>query len=283
MEAPPAGSVNKDFRLTEQGETIAQKYANPGTAAHNLELLLACTTGTSLAFPTTTTEEPPFKDIYQRLTAKSSEVYRSLLLEERFMDFYNYATPVDVLEHSAIGSRPARRTGKRTLADLRAIPWVFSWYQSRFYLPGWFGVGSALDELRKEAPSDFEKLKSNLNSWPLLKYVLTNVETSLASADLKIMTSYADLVPDPAVKEQFMKIISDEFALTSDCLSDLFGIGYKDRRPRMTKTLALREEALRILHKEQIELIKHGALTVMQMTQSPRRQYFRVCSFQSTQ
>ena len=172
------------------------------------------------------------------------------------MDFYNFATPVDALEHSAIGSRPARRTGKRTLGDLRAIPWVFSWYQSRFYLPGWFGVGTALQNLETHNPEGFEALQTKLNTWPLLKYVLTNVETSLASADSKIMSDYASLVPNSAVREKFMGIISEEMALTAEYLNKVFGKAYNERRPRMTKTLALREEALRVLHAEQIDLIK---------------------------
>ena len=256
MEALPSGCVNRDFRLTEQGETIAQKYSNRATAAHNLELLLACTTGTSLANPKPDDSEPEFKDIYEQLTHDSSEKYRGLLTTKQFMDFYNFATPVDALEHSAIGSRPARRTGKRTLGDLRAIPWVFSWYQSRFYLPGWFGVGTALQNLETHNPEGFEALQTKLNTWPLLKYVLTNVETSLASADSKIMSDYASLVPNSAVREKFMGIISEEMALTAEYLNKVFGKAYNERRPRMTKTLALREEALRVLHAEQIDLIK---------------------------
>ena len=120
------------------------------TANFNLELLLAGTAGTSLR-PVSADAGKVSEGLtgaVNSLVATSRRVYEGFLKEPAFMEFYSQATPIDVLEQSSIGSRPARRTGQRTLADLRAIPWVFSWNQARFYLPGWFGVGSALDHLR---------------------------------------------------------------------------------------------------------------------------------------
>src|SRR6202012_943660 len=134
--------------------------------------------------------------------------YRRLLDEENFITFYRQATPIDALEHSRIGSRPSRRTGKPSLADLRAIPWVFSWNQSRFYVPGWFGAGSGLNALTE---SELGEIKEQIRSSPFLYYVLTNIESSIASTDLELMQAYAALVEDTALRERFMKIIVDEW------------------------------------------------------------------------
>jgi len=172
------------------------------------------------------------------------------------MSYYAEATPIDALETSRIGSRPARRTGQRTLADLRAIPWVFSWNQSRHYLPGWFGVGSALKKLAEDRPGDLEHLSTSLKSSPFLYYVLTNVETNLASADREMVCLYAGLVTDPAAREALLGVILDEFDTTREMLAQVFGGSLEARRPRMLKTLALRDAALRALHLHQTDLLR---------------------------
>ena len=172
------------------------------------------------------------------------------------MAFYSQATPIDALEQSSIGSRPARRTGQRTLTDLRAIPWVFSWNQARFYLPGWFGVGSALDHLRATDSAGYEELSASLSGgWPFLRYVLMNVETNLASADRAIMAQYAELVGDETVRRNYLNRIMAEFDLTHSMLTECFGRSTMSRRPRAAKTLALRADALLVLHHQQIELL----------------------------
>jgi phosphoenolpyruvate carboxylase len=258
LDALPAGTVNGDLRLTEQGETIAQKYANGVTANFNLELLLAGTAATSLR-PATGAAAPvpePTAAAMDLLVGASREAYEGLLQADGFMEFYSQATPIDALELSSIGSRPSRRTGRRTLADLRAIPWVFSWNQARFYLPGWFGVGHALNHLRQADAAAFENLKDCLRGgWPFLRYVLMNVETNLASTDERIMADYAGLVPDVEVRTRFLNRIMGEIALTREMLAVCFDRPTMNRRPRAAKTLALRADALRILHREQIELL----------------------------
>ena len=258
LDALPPGTVKGDLRLTEQGETIAQKYANGATANFNLELLLAGTAGTSLR--PTPADGGRVSDglaaAVDSLVATSRQVYEGFLKEPDFMEFYSQATPIDVLEQSSIGSRPARRTGQRTLADLRAIPWVFSWNQARFYLPGWFGVGSALNRLRATDAGGYEKVKASLNGgWAFLRYVLMNVETNLASADRNIMALYAALVSNERVRGSFLDRIMAEFDLTHAMLTDCFGRSTMARRPRAAKTLALRADALLVLHHQQIELL----------------------------
>ena len=253
LEALPHGSLTGHLRLTEQGETIAQKYANLSTATHNLELLLAGVTANSARHLKPDAADERLEPIMARLSAASRVAYRGLLDAPDFMTFYRQATPIDALEHSRIGSRPSRRTGNPTLADLRAIPWVFSWSQSRFYVPGWFGVGSGLAAL---AEGERELLANQFRQWPFVRYVFTNVESSLASADWELMQRYGELVGDEGLRERFLKQIQMEWELTHRMLEQLHPKRMDQRRPRMLRTLELRSEALRVLHLQQIELLK---------------------------
>ncbi len=256
LGALPPGSIQGDLRLTEQGETIAQKYANLATATYNLEILLAGATGFSLGEAASTAPSEELHQIGELLANASCEKYVSLIQAPDFMTFYSEATPIDALETSSIGSRPSRRTGQRTLDDLRAIPWVFSWNQCRYYLPGWFGVGSGLEALLAAKIMPIEQLREKLKKTPLTYYALTNVETNLASCDRDIMRSYADLVKDASVRDRLFGLIIEEFDKTQAMMSEIFGGSLESRRPRMIKTLHLRAHALRILHQQQIELLK---------------------------
>jgi phosphoenolpyruvate carboxylase len=257
LDALPAGTIQGDFRLTEQGETIAQKYANLPTAAFNLELMLAGVAAVSIEQATGCYQQRPASDdIWELLARESTGEYSAFVHADGFSDFYSHATPIDALEVTRIGSRPARRTGRRTLADLRAIPWVFSWNQSRYYLPGWYGVGSGLEALAKNHPEAFAEIREHPRARPLLYYVLTNVETNLASADLGIMAAYADLVPDRALRDAFFTRIATEFERTRAMLDDLFQGKVEKRRPRMLNTLQRRAQALGVLHRRQIALLR---------------------------
>lgn len=252
----PLGSLTGSFRLTEQGEVIAQKYGNPATALYNLELLLAGVAATTVR----QTIEPVLDDrmfaIVDRLSKASCAAYRELLLAEGFMEYWSQATPIDALERTTFGSRPARRTGQRTLEDLRAIPWVFSWNQARHYLPGWYGTGTALARLAEDEPEAIASLTAHIREWPFLRYVLYNIENSLASADLNLMRDYAALVEDAAVREAFYARIADEYRLTEKMLNQVLGGARETRRPRMMKTLRTREVPLLRLHQSQIALLR---------------------------
>ncbi len=258
MAALPYGAMSGGFRMTEQGETIAEKYANLASATYNLELLLAgaaVTTAHHRHLPAIT---DPCEAIMARLGASSQAAYQKLLQTDGFIEFYRQATPIDALENSRIGSRPARRTGKKgfSISDLRAIPWVFSWTQARYYLPGWFGVGSALETFKHDDPAGFAAFKQALPASTFLSYVLTNVETNLASANLELMRDYAALVENVALRDQFKALIFAEFERTRVLLAELFDGEMRDRRPRMAKTLDIREAPLRVLHQQQIALLR---------------------------
>jgi len=255
LEALPPASLASGLRMTEQGETIAQKYANLISAVYNLELLFAGAGARSLR--SSKDDDPRQDSILSALSETSRVAYRKLVDTDGFLAFYGQATPIDVIEASRIGSRPARRTGQRTLNDLRAIPWVFSWSQSRFHLTGWFGVGSALGRLKTESPEDWMHLRTELRGMPLLRYVLANVETSIATVDEEVWPLYANLVEDAALRDKFLSMVREEFVLTRSLLEEVFGGTFQERRMRMSRSLDLRSEALRRLHQHQVGLVKH--------------------------
>src|SRR5262249_13791078 len=134
--------------------------------------------------------------------------------------------------------------------------WVFSWAQARFYLSGWYGIGTALEQLRTKTPDDYAFIKANASVFPFLPYVLQNAETSLSSSDLGVMSEYAKLVDDVAVRDRILGIIRDEYLRSEHMLSDFFGGSRDSRRPRLVKTLAMRAHGLARLHAHQIRLVR---------------------------
>ena len=202
------------------------------SAVFNIELLMASASSTTARHHDAVKSCDVLVPTLDKLATWSRDAYRALLHEPDFMKFYRTATPIDALENARIGSRPARRTGQATLEDLRAIPWVFSWTQSRFYLPGWFGAGSALARLQKEEPAAWNQLMAQVSTHPFLRYVLANVESSIVSANEQWMVRYAALVPDVEVRERFLKIILDEFHRTRDALENPLRRQIRDPPPK---------------------------------------------------
>lgn len=255
MRALPPGSVQGPIRITEQGETISQKYANRITAEHHLELLLAGTAAATMRGAAGDGPGHPLEPTMDALAASSRDAYTGLLEADGFMSFFRTATPIDILEQSSIGSRPARRTGQATIADLRAIPWVFSWSQSRYLLSGWFGLGTALRCLAERDPDAYAALRSAVFDWAPLHYLISNAATSVATADTGIMSWYAELVEERSVGERFLGAITEEWTRTSEMLEDIYGGPLDLRRRNIARTVELRTPALRPLHRRQIELL----------------------------
>ncbi|MCC6548420.1 phosphoenolpyruvate carboxylase [Candidatus Sumerlaeota bacterium] len=256
LEALPHGSLTGNFRMTEQGETISQKYANAITATYNLELLLAGVTATTLLHSRPMEEDGDLVAAMESLAETSKDAYVKLIHSEDFLTYWSEATPIDALEASSIGSRPVRRTGKRSFDDLRAIPWVFSWNQSRHYLPGWYGVGTALENLRAKDRARFTLICENISHWPILRNAMYNVETSLASASLKWMAEYASLVKSRTIRAHFLSLIEEEYHRTERMINTVFRAPRDKRRPRMMKTLRMRDAGLQRLHECQIETLR---------------------------
>ena len=179
LKSLPPYSLCGKLRLTEQGETIERKYANKVNAAFNIELL------TSGALRNTLLNTHPYDqelfDLVGFMAHKSFESYNALTRHPSFIRFFEQATPIDVIETSKIGSRPSRRTNQRTLTDLRAIPWVFSWTQSRVNITSWYGVGSTLLLLKEQYPEKYTLLQRLLISHPLLRYIFNQCRFGFSS------------------------------------------------------------------------------------------------------
>jgi phosphoenolpyruvate carboxylase len=258
VRAQPPGAIDGEFRLTEQGETISQKYANLVTAAYNLELLTAGAVNGTLRGRRDDGQEHALAPVMDRLARDSRARYRALLETEGFMAFYAQATPIDVIEASRIGSRPARRTGRRTLEDLRAIPWVFAWSQSRFLVSAWFGIGTALQTLREDDPEAFDHLaeRKRATDWPFLHYLFSNAATAWATADPDVMARYAGLVEDEATRARVFDLIREEYERTRDGLEAIYQGPLAETRPRVHRVLSLRAPALVPIHDRQIRLLR---------------------------
>jgi phosphoenolpyruvate carboxylase len=257
VKSMPRGALGGDLRLTEQGETIAQKYANRIQAAYHLELLLAGTARATLIDQQSAGPPHPLEPAMDWLARQSRQVYTALLTSEGFLTFFRQTTPIDVIEQSRIGSRPSRRTGQHTLADLRAIPWVFSWGQARYYLSGWYGVGSALEALQAHDAQAFDMLPQHLLTWAPLHYIISNAATSIAAVDLEIVQQYAALVTDEALRERFMSRILEEYNRTQHMIEALYGGPLAERRPNVHGLMQTRRDGLRVLHQQQLSMLRH--------------------------
>ena len=256
LEALPQGSLTGKMRVTEQGEVIAQKYANRVTATFQLERLLAGVTRTTLLHsvrPQGDTHE--LESIWPRVVEISFKTYRKLVETDGFVTFFRQATPIDAIEQTQLGSRPSHRSGAGTLDDLRAIPWVFSWSQARFHLPGWYGVGTALDWLRRERIDDWKQLREQVRVWPFLSYLLHNAEASLMMAHPGLMRLYASLVEDEALSARLFETIFEEYKLSESVIEELLG-NSATRRSRLALAVRLRRGALDQLHQEQVRLLR---------------------------
>jgi phosphoenolpyruvate carboxylase len=242
--------------LTEQGEVIGQKYGTAATAAYNLELLLAGTARSSLSSVSVSDEDPQMGEVFDLLAEASMKSYRAFVEEPGMIQFFRQATPIDVVERSTIGSRPSQRTGQAGWANLRAIPWVFSWSQARFFLPGWYGAGSALVRLEKENAKLFRVLKGKVTEWPFARYVFNNLESGFASADLEVGHWYGDLVEDEKCRSRIFGMIESEFEAVKEGLAQLFPDSLAKRRPRFRFTVERRVRPLRALHRWQVNLLQ---------------------------
>ncbi len=256
IDALPQGSIQGEMRVTEQGESITQKYANHITAVNNLELLTAGVTQNTFLHDVAVRSEAAQAKVMDRLAEFSREAYQDLIRTPRFIEFFRQATPIDVIEASRIGSRPSRRTGAASLEDLRAIPWVFAWSQARFYLSGWYGVGSALARLKEEDPKGFEIIRKNYDDWPPLRYMLKNASTSVLASNRSMMKLYGGLVTDKKLRGLFLNRILAEHNLARKMLDELSGSKLSEGRPRLRKVIALRESAIDLLHEQQVALLK---------------------------
>ncbi|MGC3976930.1 MAG: phosphoenolpyruvate carboxylase [Paludibacteraceae bacterium] len=255
LRALPPGSVNGNMRLTEQGETIERKYANNFNAVYNIELLAAGTLSATLLHKNKEATQHELSSELNYLANKSMVEYKKLTQLPGFIRFYEKATPIDAIEQSKIGSRPSRRTGTRSLSDLRAIPWVFSWSQCRFNITSWYGVGITLEEMYEKEPAKFERLRKFAEADPFVRYVLTNIDSSLAASDDTIFKQYATLASDVPESADFIKLMTEELLRTRKMIDVLLDIPIEKRRKNHYYSTLLRSEAMDPLHMLQVDLL----------------------------
>jgi phosphoenolpyruvate carboxylase len=219
--AQPAGTIEGRIKITEQGEVIASKYSLPDLAIYNLETITTAVIQASLLGSGFDSIDP-WNKIMENLSARSRQVYRSLIYEQPdFLDFFYSVTPIEEIGQLQIASRPSRRQSTvRDLTSLRAIPWVFSWTQSRFLLPAWYGVGTALQEFVERDPTkNLELLRYFYRKWNFFRMVISKVEMTLAKVDLQIAAHYIHELSQPEDIERFERVfeqIAQEYYLTRD-------------------------------------------------------------------
>ena len=212
--AQPRGAVNGQIRITEQGEVIWAKYANPEIGQRNLEALIAATLEATLLNTEAPSEDTAaYHETMEELSATAYRVYRALVYETPgFTQFFREATPITEMADLNIGSRPTSRKASGRIEDLRAIPWVFSWSLTRIMLPGWYGFGSAVESyLAHDGERRLAQLQEMHRRWPFLQALLSNMDMLLAKSDMGIASRYADLVPDRELRERIFGAIQTEW------------------------------------------------------------------------
>lgn len=266
--AQPPGTVRGQIRLTEQGEVIASKYANPEIGRRNLETLVAATLEATLLQPTKTAPAT-FHAVAEALSASSTTAYRQLVYGTAgFTDYFFAATPLKELAQLNIGSRPASRKALEQIEDLRAIPWGFSWGQCRLTLPGWYGFGSAVAEFLTGDHATTVGRKARLaqlqhmyKAWPFFRTLLSNIDMVLAKSDLALGSRYAELVPDKRLRKKIFAAIEAEWQLTVDALVQITGEKHRlAANPGLARSIRHRFPYIDPLHHLQLELIRRYRL-----------------------
>ena len=256
LESMPEKTVSGTLKITVQGESVAQLFGNPMTAKYNLNALSSGVARHVIKNQISTEKIKYPLDAMAFLAQKSFEHYRKLIETPGFINFYSKATCIDVLEKSKIGSRPARRTGTRTLNDLRAIPWVFSWNLSRITLTGWYGLGEALKSLKTEQPRMYADLKQAVDHWPFLKYLLIQTETNLILSNLEMMKQYAALDENEEEREVFLLKLMTDHQNGFEMIAELFDEPASKRRNNQYDNLKWRNDKLFILHQLHLKYLQ---------------------------
>jgi phosphoenolpyruvate carboxylase len=254
IRAQPTGTVQGRIRITEQGEVIAAKYGTREGAVANLEAIASATLLASLEKPAASDAETQrFAEAMHTLSQTAFRNYRSLVYEtEGFKTFFRQMTPLTEIAQLKIGSRPASRTQSDRIEDLRAIPWVFSWAQARVMLPGWYGVGEALQSF-----PDQGLLREMLAAWPFLRATLDNLEMVLAKSDMEIAARYTRLIEDPALADRIFSRIRSAWTATHDCLLTLTEQSrLLEKNPLLDASIRLRLPYIEPLNLLQVELLK---------------------------
>ncbi len=257
--AQPVGDFSGEIRITEQGEVLNWKYADPVLAEWNLEIMIA----SCLEALTRTRGPAPGTDqrwapAMEQMSADAFAFYRRNIAESsEVIEYFEQATPVNELEHARIGSRPPRRAQGRRLEDLRAIPWVFGWMQSRHAVPAWFGVGHALERFALQDSANESLLCEMMRSFPLFSDLIRNVELAMSKADLTIARLYAELVPNVDLRERIWRMLVEEFERTRRMVLSVTDQGeLLNGNPVLARSIRLRNPYVDPMSLVQVELLR---------------------------
>jgi phosphoenolpyruvate carboxylase len=256
--AQPPGAVQGSIRLTEQGEVIAAKYSNADVGRRNLEVLASATLEATL-LPAEGAQRTEYTEAIEELSWYAHQAYRRLVYETDGFDRYFWeSTVIAEIAHLNIGSRPASRGNSTRLADLRAIPWVFSWAQCRLMLPGWYGFGSAVTTwLAAHTRGGMARLQEMYREWPFFQMILSNMEMVLAKADIATASRYAELVEDRKLAQTIFELLRAEWRRTIDALLKITAQAtILERNPLLARSIRYRFPYLDPLNHIQIELLK---------------------------
>ncbi|MEN9261107.1 MAG: phosphoenolpyruvate carboxylase, partial [Thermostichus sp. HHBFW_bins_43] len=276
--AQPGRSVGGRIKITEQGEVLASKYSLQDLAIFNLETVTSAVIQASLlrTYPNDLHE---WSRLMESLADRSRQVYRGLVYEqEGFVEFFHEVTPIEAISQLQISSRPARRSGnQKDIGSLRAIPWVFSWTQSRFLLPAWYGVGTALQEYVAKGEHNLKHLQHLYREWPFFRMVISKVEMTLAKVDLQIARHYVREMSSPERLERALELferIADEMYRTREMVLQITGHSeLLDNDPYLKRSVQLRNRSIVPLGFIQVSLLKR--LRENQGSRTSRTRYSR--------
>ena len=255
MLALPPETATGEIKFTEQGEAIAEKFANPRIAERELEQMLDAQVRARLRAlqDDTPTVKPKWEAAMEAAGEGARGVYRDLLETEGFVEFFETATPIRVIEDLNMGSRPASRSGERTIEDLRAIPWVFSWTQSRAILPGWYSSASGLDAYLDDG-GDLDTLREMYEAWPFFRTTIDHIGLSLARTEPEIAAEYAQLAPEE-LHEEFFPRIEAEYERAVELVREISGSEELIARDWLVQSLDRRNPYVDPLNLLQVDLL----------------------------
>ncbi len=259
--AQPPGTVRGQIRLTEQGEVIASKYANPEIGRRNLETLVAATLEATMLQPTKPAT-PAFLSAAADLSAASMAAYRDLVYGTKgFEEYFFSSTPIREIAELNIGSRPASRKPSQRIQDLRAIPWGFSWGQCRLTLPGWYGFGSAVQAFINQPDTtpkaQWALLQKMYRQWPFFRTLLSNMDMVLAKSDMALASRYSELVADTRLRKRVFQAIEAEWQSTAEALAQITGENNRlANNPALERSIRHRFPYIDPLHHLQVELLR---------------------------
>ena len=256
--AQPAGLRDGRIRVTEQGEVLSTRYHDPDLAHRILEQMAYGVMLGIHAAGSADSAPQEWRDTMEEMSREGFGAYKALVHDDpEFLVFWRQATPIDEISNLKLGSRPTYRRATQSVSDLRAIPWVFSWMQSRFNFPGWFGLGSALDSMLRRGPKERARLRAMHAGWPFFQTLIDNAQLTMRKADMGIASLYAGLVPDAKVRRRIFAILSAEFELTEKSILSVTGqkrlLG---REPVLLRSVELRNPYIDPLNFIQVDMIR---------------------------